>query len=122
MSRWFVSVLRSFGPALAGVAWALKTQRNLQVHAIATVVAGGLGVWLQLAVWEWCVVMLAVGLVWAAELLNTAIEVLADRVSKEREEPIRRLKDVAAAAVLMAAFAALGVGLVVFLPKLWRLL
>ncbi len=122
MIRWLASVLRSFGPALAGLAWSLKTQRNLQVHAIATVVVGGFGLWLQLVAWEWCVVLLAVGLVWAAELLNTALEVLADRVSKEREEPIRRVKDAAAAAVLLAALAALGVGMVVFLPKLWRLL
>ncbi|WP_422321350.1 diacylglycerol kinase [Prosthecobacter sp.] len=43
-------------------------------------------------------------------------------MSKEREEPIRLAKDAAAAAVLVAALAALGVGLVVFLPKLWRLL
>jgi diacylglycerol kinase len=122
MIRWLASVLRSFGPALAGLVWALKTQRNLQVHGLATVLAAGFGIWLQLAAWEWCVVLLAVGMVWAAELLNTAIEVLADRMSKEREEPIRLLKDAAAAAVLVAALAALGVGLVVFLPKLWRLL
>lgn len=122
MTRWLASVLRSFGPALAGLLWALKTQRNLQVHAIAMVLVGGLGLWLQLEAWEWCVVLLAVGLVWATELLNTAIEVLADRVSKEREEPIRLAKDAAAAAVLVAALAALGVGLVVFVPKLWRLI
>lgn len=122
MTRWIASVLRSFGPALAGLAWALKTERSLQVHGIAMVLVGGFGLWLNLAAWEWCVVLLAVGLVWATELLNTAIEVLADRVSKEREEPIRLAKDTAAAAVLVAALAALGVGLVVFLPKLWRLL
>ena len=122
MTRWIASVLRSFGPALEGLAWAMKTQRNLQVHAMATVLVAGFGIWLQLAAWEWCVVLLAVGLVWVAELLNTAIEVLADRVSKEREEPIRLVKDAAAAAVLVAALAALGAGLVVFLPKLWRLL
>lgn len=122
MTRWLASVLRSFGPALAGLVWALKTQRNLQVHGVATALVVCFGLWLHLAAWEWCVVLLAVGLVWAAELLNTAIEVLADRVSKEREEPIRLVKDAAAAAVLVAAFAALGVGLVVFWPKLWRLL
>ena len=122
MTRWLASVLRSFGPALVGLAWSLKTQRNLQVHAIATALVVGFGLWLQLVAWEWCVVMLAVGLVWVAELLNTALEMLADRVSMEREEPIRRVKDAAAAAVLLAALAALGVGLVVFLPKLWRLL
>lgn len=122
MTRWLASVLRSFGPALTGLVWALKTQRNLQVHGLTTVLVAGGGFWLQMVAWEWCVVLLAVGLVWAAELLNTAIEVLADRVSKEREEPIRLAKDAAAAAVLVAALAALGVGLVVFLPKLWHLL
>lgn len=122
MTRWLASVLRSFGPAWAGLVWALRTQRNMQVHALATLVAAGFGIWLQIAAWEWCAVLLACGLVWAAELLNTAIEALADRVSKEREEPIRRVKDAAAAAVLMAALGALGVGLMVFVPKLWRLI
>lgn len=122
MQSWLTSVLRSFGPAMAGVVWALKTQRNLQFHAGATVLVLVLGLWLRLAVWEWCAVMLATGMVWAAELMNTALEVLADRVSKEREEAIRRAKDAAAGAVLMAALGALGVGLMVFLPKLWLLL
>jgi diacylglycerol kinase len=122
MSRWFVSVLCSFGPALAGLVWALRTQSNLQVHAIATLVVALLGAWLKLAAWEWCAVLLAIGLVCAAELLNTALEVLADRVTQEHEESIRRVKDAAAAGVLMAALAALGVGLVIFVPKLWCLL
>lgn len=121
MFRWSALVLRSFGPALAGLAWAFRTQRNLQAHALAAVLTVGCGFWLKIEAWEWCAVALASGLVWAAELLNTAIEVLADRVSLAREEPIRRVKDVAAAAVLMAAVAASAVGLVVFGPKLWAL-
>lgn len=122
MIRWLVSVCRSFIPAWQGCCWALRTQRNLQVHASATVLVLVFGWWLDLAAWEWCAVILAAGLVWAAELLNTALEVLADRVSQQREEPIRRVKDTAAAAVLLAALGALTVGLVVFAPKLWRLL
>lgn len=122
MRSWLTSVIRSFSPALAGVAWALKTQRNLQFHAGATVLVLVFGLWLRIAAWEWCAVMLATGMVWTAELMNTALEVLADRVSKEREEAIRRAKDTAAGAVLMAALGALGVGLMVFLPKLWQLL
>jgi diacylglycerol kinase len=121
MSRWFASVLRSFGPALAGLAWALKTQRNLQVHIIATFLVVVFGLGLRIEAWEWCAVLLAVGLVGSAELLNTALEVLADRVTKERDELIRHAKDTAAAAVLVAALAALGVGWVIFVPKLWRL-
>lgn len=122
MLRWSALVIRSFGPALAGLAWALRTQRNLQVHAIALGGVVALGVWLRVATWEWCAILLASGMVWAAELLNTAIEVLADRVSTAREEAIRRVKDVAAAAVLVAAAAALGVGLLILAPKLWGLL
>lgn len=122
MLSWLVSVFRSFGPALAGLWWAFKNQRNLQAHAISTVLVVVFGLGLKIVIWEWCAVVLAMGLVWVAELLNTALEMLADRVSLEREESIRRVKDAAAAAVLMAALAALGVGLVVFAPKLWRLL
>ncbi|MFN0079648.1 MAG: diacylglycerol kinase family protein [Prosthecobacter sp.] len=122
MRHWSASVIRSFRPALVGLLWALKTQRNLQVHAFASVLVVAFGVWLQIATWEWCVVILAVGMVLAAELMNTALEVLADRVTQEREEAIRRVKDAAAAAVLVAALAALSVGLLIFLPKLWRLL
>ena len=122
MLRWFATVVRSFGPALAGLCWAVRTQRNLQVHLFATSVVLALGLWLKLENWEWCVATLACGLVLAAELMNTALEVLADRVSTAREEPIRRAKDAAAAAVLLAALAAFAVGIVIFGPKLVRLL
>ncbi|WP_395736258.1 diacylglycerol kinase family protein [Prosthecobacter sp.] len=122
MYRWLASVISSFGPALAGLVYALKTQRNLQVHAFATVLVVALGLALRIESWEWCAVLLAIGLVCAAELLNTAVEVLADRVSREREEPIRRAKDTAAAAVLLAALAAFCVGVLIFVPRLWRLI
>lgn len=122
MFRWLGLVFRSFGPAWAGLLWAFKTQRNVQVHTAASGAVAALGLWLKIAPWEWCAVVLASGLVWCAELLNTAIEVLADRVSKAREEVIGRTKDVAAAGVLMAAVGALLVGMFIFLPKLWALL
>ncbi len=122
MMRGLVTLLRSFSPAWAGLRLALKTQGNLRVHVGAAVLVVIFGVWLEIAVWEWCTVVLAAGSVLAVELLNTAIEELADRVSSEREEPIRRVKDMAAAGVLVAALAALTVGFWVFLPKLWRLI
>ncbi|MFO1485801.1 MAG: diacylglycerol kinase family protein [Verrucomicrobiaceae bacterium] len=122
MFRWIATIFRSFGPAWSGLAWAMREQRNLRAHALFTSLAMVFGWWLQIEAWEWCAVMLASGLVWVAELLNTALEVLADRVSREREESIRRVKDTAAAAVLLAAVAAFIVGLIIFLPKLWRLI
>jgi diacylglycerol kinase len=120
MIRWFSAVLRSFVPAFAGLCSALRMQRNLQIHAAAVVIVTGAGLWLGLHAWEWCAVLLAAGMVLAAELLNTAIELVADRVSRDREEAIRRVKDVAAAAVLVAALISVVVGVIVFLPKVWR--
>ncbi len=111
MFRWIATIFRSFGPAWSGLAWAMREQRNLRAHALFTSLAMVFGWWLQIETWEWCAVMLAAGLVWVAELLNTALE-----------ESIRRVKDTAAAAVLLAAVAAFIVGLIIFLPKLWRLI
>jgi diacylglycerol kinase len=114
--RVLLAFLRGFAHAFRGLGLALKTQRNLRVHALATVGVTALGFHFHLTTGEWCAVFLACGLVWAAELMNTAIELLADRVSREHEEAIRNVKDTAAAAVLAAALAAAVVGLVVFWP------
>jgi diacylglycerol kinase len=109
---------RGFVDASRGVVTALKTQRNMRVHALALAGVVIMGIVFHIAPWEWCAVILSCGLVWMAELVNTAIEWLADRVSTEREEAIRKVKDVAAGAVLMASIAAAAVGVVIFLPKL----
>ena len=115
------SFLRGFAHAFRGICYGLRTQRNLRIHAVATLLVAGLAVWLGIAAWEWCAVSLASGAVWAAELLNTAIERLADRVTLERDEFIRDVKDAAAGAVLVMSIAAACVGAVIFLPKLLQL-
>jgi diacylglycerol kinase (ATP) len=110
--------LRGFAHAFRGIAFGFRTQRNLRVHALVATAVIGLGLVLGIERWEWCAVMLSCGIVWAAELLNTAVELLADRVSKEREDAIRDVKDAAAGAVLAASIAAAAVGLIIFLPRL----
>lgn len=110
--------LQGFAHAFRGIVFGLRTQRNLRVHALATLGVIVLGFVLQIERWEWCVILISCGLVWAAELLNTAIERLADRVSMEREEAIRVVKDAAAGAVLAASLAAAAVGAIIFLPRL----
>lgn len=113
--------VRGFAHAFRGIGVSLRTQRNLRIHAVATLVASGLGFWLDIAAWEWCAVLIACGAVWTAELLNTAIERLADRVTLEREDIIRDVKDAAAGAVLIMSIAAAALGMVIFLPKLLQL-
>ncbi|NML65775.1 diacylglycerol kinase family protein [Hymenobacter sp. RP-2-7] len=109
----------SFGHALRGVTVALRTELHLQFHAAASVVVLALGAYLGLSRLEWALVALAVGGVWTAELVNTAIEALTDLVSPGYHPLAGKTKDVAAGAVLLAALAALAVGLLVFGPKVW---
>ncbi len=112
--------LASFRYALRGLRLLLGSQHNAWIHAVATAAACALGVLLGISAWEWCAVVLAVVAVWVAEALNTAFELLCDAVAPERSPQVERAKDVAAAAVLVAAAGALMVGLFVFGPALLR--
>jgi undecaprenol kinase len=99
------------------VAW--RTERHLKVHSIAALGVSGLGAMLEPSGVEWAILILAMGMVLAAEYANSALERLADRVSVERHPLIRDAKDFAAASVLVAALAAAVVGLLILGPKLW---
>ena len=116
---WWSRRVRSFVFAGRGLWWLLFSQPNARIHAVATVAVVALGVWLSLAALEWCAVLLAVGFVWTAEGLNSALEALADRVAPEHHPLVGRAKDVAAGAVLAAAIIAAVVGVLVFGPKLF---
>lgn len=89
-----------------------------RVHAVCAIVVGALGLALRVSALEWAVLSLATGAVIAAEAFNSALERLADRVTGEREETIRILKDVAAGAVLATSIGAALAALAVFGPKL----
>lgn len=108
-------LLASFRHALRGIAVSLRHQRNLRIHAVATVAVLGLGLAVGLPDWKWVALWLAIGLVWSAELLNTALEGLCDLVQPAHDARVRRIKDAAAGAVLVAALAAAAVGVGVFL-------
>jgi diacylglycerol kinase (ATP) len=110
--------LASFGHAFRGVSALLRTQHNAWLHLAATAAALALGFILAITRGEWLAIILALGLVWTAEALNTAVEFLADEVSLERRELLGKAKDVGAAGVLLASAAALGVGTIVFGPRL----
>ena len=110
-------LIRSFGYAFRGVRMMLAEQANARIHGVATVGVVMLGFFVGLERWEWCAVVGAIGLVWTAEGLNTAIEVLTDLVSPGEHPLAGRAKDLAAGAVLCAAVVAVVIGAIVFLPK-----
>ena len=111
----------SFRDAWRGLHVQLSTQANARIHALASVLAIGLGWRLGLTATEWCLVIGAIGLVWTAETFNTAIEFLVDLVSPEINPLAGRVKDLAAGAVLAAAITAAAIGALIFLPKLLAL-
>ena len=114
--------LESFRYAGRGVASLLRTEPNARIHlALAlAAVAGGLAFDIERG--EWLAILLAIGLVFAAEGMNTAFEALCDLASPRRNPQAERAKDVAAGAVLLAALAAAAVAAVVFGPRLLALL
>jgi len=110
--------LQSFRYAASGVRLMLRSQHNAWLHAVASccvVIVGGL---CQLAVAEWCWIVLAIMAVWTAEALNTALEFLADVASPEFHPLVGRAKDVAAGGVLLSAFGSVVIGLLVIGPHL----
>jgi diacylglycerol kinase len=112
-------LLRSFVIGSVGFAHALRTEQNMWLHLLAAVGVVALGLWLKLAAGEWVAIVVAIGLVISAECVNTALERLADRVSREHDPLIKQAKDCGSAAVLVLAITAAVVGGIVFGPKLW---
>lgn len=114
----FSARIKSFGYALAGLRYLISTQHNAWIHLVLTVIVVALGFFLHLNTTEWCLIIVAIGLVLLAEAFNTAIEVLTDLVSPHYHAKAKIVKDVSAGAVLVAALMAAVIGFIVFFPKL----
>lgn len=110
--------LKSFTYAFHGLRVLLREEHNSRIHLLATLCVIVAGVVLHISALEWVAVVFAVGIVFSAEIFNSAIEDLSDVVCPERDERIKKVKDLSAAAVLVSAFTALIVGLVIFIPKI----
>ncbi len=113
----FRARLKSFIYAFEGLVTLLRTQHNARIHLGAAALVVAAAWYYQVSALEWCLLVLAIGLVFSAEAANTALEILADRVEPEQDPAIKQVKDVAAAAVLLAAGAAALLGAIVFLPR-----
>lgn len=109
---------QSFGYAINGIITFFKQEHNAWLHGVATIAVIILAFVFPVSTREAVALALAVGFVWTAELFNTAIEKIMDFISIEKKPAIKYIKDLAAAAVLVAAMAALITGLIIFIPKI----
>ncbi|MCB1203038.1 MAG: diacylglycerol kinase family protein [Verrucomicrobiae bacterium] len=111
--------LQSFIDAGRGLVTVLRTEWNFRIHAVIALLVTLAGFLFQISSGEWLAVVLSAGVVFMAEVFNTAIEYLADAVHPEADRGVGMAKDAAAGGVLIAAVAAAIVGAIVFLPKGW---
>jgi diacylglycerol kinase (ATP) len=96
----------------------IVSQQNAWIHAAATLVVVVSGLKFDLSVAEWCWVVLAITLVWAAEALNTALEFLTDLASPDFHPLAAKAKDIAAGGVLLTAMGSVVIGILIFGPYL----
>ena len=110
--------LKSFVYAFNGLKTLLRSEHNAWIHFAATIIVISSGFFLKVNTYEWCLLAFAIGIVFVTELFNTAIEQLTNMISPEYNEKAKKVKDLAAAGVLVAAAVAIVIGCFVFFPHL----
>lgn len=114
--------LKSFKFAFNGIRILFVNEHNAWIHLAAAMLVIIAGIVLKISISEWLAVLIAIGLVFTSEAINTSIEKLSDFISPERQNSIKEVKDLASAGVLISAITALIIGLIVFAPKILTLI
>jgi len=117
-----MKLIRSFGFAWNGLKLCFVTEPNFRIHLVLAVIAGIFAVVFNISVYEWLAAVFCIAFVITMEMLNTAIEKLCDVVQKEFHPGIKKVKDIAAGAVLVSAAFSIITGCIIFLPKIIALL
>lgn len=110
----FLRLVKSFGYALRGIGYGIRTQRNLRIHLVALAAVTGFNCIAGLSAIHWCAEILCCMLVISLELVNTALEAVCDKISTKQHPLIGHAKDAAAGAVLVSAAGSVVVALLVF--------
>ena len=113
--------LGKFADAFRGFFLSVRTQSSFVAHIPVAVACVALAAWLGITAVEWCLVMLAIGLVIMAEVFNTSIEALARAVGRYPDDGIRDALDHASGGVFVAVITAVVIGCIILGPRLWQL-
>lgn len=113
--------ISSFRWAINGLSEFFRTEFKAWIHCIATTLAVITGFILKVSLTEWCLVCIAIVLVFITEIFNTAMETIVDTVPDKFDNKRRIIKDMCAGAVLISSIGALLIGILVFLPKIIEL-
>jgi len=114
--------IKSFGHAWHGIRYCFTTQLNFRIHLLVLLLVIVAGSIVKLSAIEWLFIIGCSVLVITLELVNTAIEYLCDTVTRENHPVIKIVKDISAAAVLIAVVGSVLTGIIIFFPKILNLL
>lgn len=113
------NIIKSFGYAIRGLAYVVRRERTFQIHLIATLAVLFFIYYYPLKNWEIIVLIMMVALVLILEIVNTAVEKIIDVLKPRIHFYVQIVKDLMAAAVLLASIAALIIGIFIFWPYLF---
>jgi diacylglycerol kinase len=113
-----MKLVKSIYYAWAGVKNCFLSETNFRIHIVAAIITIIFSVLLKISATEWIVIGFCIAFVITMEMLNTAIEKLCDVVHKEIHPAIKKVKDIAAGAVLVSALFSLVTGCLIFVPKI----
>ncbi len=111
--------IKSLTNAINGVVLLVREERNAKIHIIALILVILVGLIYHLNILNWILIGLATSLVLITEAINTAIEKTIDYLTLEQKPALRQIKDLAAAAVLIAAIFAVFVAVMIFIPLIF---
>ena len=111
-------LFKSFNYAFRGLFKTFREEQNLKVQFFAALVVIILGWYFRISQLEWVILILVVGLVILMEIVNSAIERVTDVLKPRINDYVKEIKDIMAAAVMLASIIAVIVGLIIFVPYL----
>jgi undecaprenol kinase/diacylglycerol kinase (ATP) len=106
---------------MEGIAYAFRSQANMRIHGSVAILVVAAGLFLGLSALEWALILLTIGFVISAEMINSVAELAVDLLTRRQHPMAKAAKDVGAGAVLVAALAAVAVGVCIFGPRIWAL-
>jgi diacylglycerol kinase len=113
-------LFKSFSYAAKGLHKTFKEEQNLRIQTALSLIAFLLGIYFQISMEQWAEIVTVICLVLFAEIANSAVERITDVLKPRINSYVKEIKDIMAAAVLLASIAATVVGLLVFLPYLYK--
>ncbi|MBU1177804.1 diacylglycerol kinase family protein [Patescibacteria group bacterium] len=117
----FGRLLKSFKYAGKGIFYAFREEQNIKIHFLLAIVAILLAIYFQISIGEIIALVVVISLVLVAELINTVLERIVDIIKPRMHPYAKSIKDMQAGTVLVAAAAALVVGLLIFAPRVWQI-